>query len=265
MSVSINEEKVKNRLEEILEKIQAVADPDLLNQYRSLFRKEVSFFRRSYVAAYLLMIQDQGSEGGRSRKNSGTAFKREQTPVKGKFNSSAGRDVSAAAEKPLRSSGTDGAETSRHPLPEDESIRLFISIGRNRRVYPREILGLICAKTEVPKEDIGIINILNNYSFVQVRTNMAEEIIAALNGINFRGRTLTVNFARTRKEEDGETAKFFEDPSEQSSKIAAETEQETSDEDFDDMPEQQEEFTGDSGSDIPDEAVPGEESFKDNT
>jgi hypothetical protein len=205
MSVSINEEKIKNRLEEVLEKIQEVADPDLLNQYRSLFRKEVSFFRRSYVAAYLLMIQDQGSEGGRSRRNSGA--KRDLPPNKGKPGNSAGRNT-AVAERPSRNNEAEIAETNRHPLPEEESIRLFISIGRNRRVYPREILGFICAKTEVPRDDIGIINILNNYSFVQVRTAVAEEIIAALNGINFRGRTLTVNYARIRKEEDGEAPEF---------------------------------------------------------
>jgi hypothetical protein len=91
-------------------------------------------------------------------------------------------------------------------LPEDESVRLFISVGRNRRVFPREILGLIGTKTAVVKDDIGLINILNNYSFVQVRNSVAEEIITALNGINFRGRSLAVNYAKARKEDDGDTA-----------------------------------------------------------
>jgi hypothetical protein len=87
-------------------------------------------------------------------------------------------------------------------LPEEESARLFINIGRNRRVFPREILGLIGAKTSVPREDIGTISILNNYSFIQVRSSAAPEILEALNGASFRGRTLTVNYARARKEDD---------------------------------------------------------------
>ncbi|MDR2078374.1 MAG: DbpA RNA binding domain-containing protein [Treponema sp.] len=183
----INEEKVKNRLDEILARIQTEVDPDLLNQYRSLIRKKVSFFQRSYLAAYLLMLQDQ--TGGRRSQRSGS---RETSRNKN------GRDNSSA-----RGNGqTEGTEQNRQPLPEDESVRLFISIGRNRRIFPREILGIIGAKTAVSKDDIGIINILNNYSFVQVRSSVAEEIIAALNGINFRGRTLAVNYARSRKEED---------------------------------------------------------------
>jgi RNA recognition motif-containing protein len=75
-------------------------------------------------------------------------------------------------------------------------------VGRSRRVYPREILGLINAKTAVPREDIGAIRILDNYSFVQVRDTVAEKIIEALNGVNFRGRTLAVNYAKFRKEEE---------------------------------------------------------------
>jgi hypothetical protein len=74
-------------------------------------------------------------------------------------------------------------------------------MGRSRRVIPREILGLIISKTSVSKDDIGAIRILDNYSFVQVRATVAELIIEALNGRIFRGRPLSVNYARTRKDE----------------------------------------------------------------
>jgi hypothetical protein len=86
-------------------------------------------------------------------------------------------------------------------IPEEESVRLFISIGRNRKVFPREILALINAKAQVSRDDVGAIRILDNYSFVQVRNTAADTIIEALNGQNFRGRTLTVNYARSRREE----------------------------------------------------------------
>jgi hypothetical protein len=185
---AINEERVKNKLDEMLRAIQTEAELRTLNQYRALIRKKVSFFQRSYLGAYLLMLQDQGS-GGRSR---------------GKPNT--GRDNSAPRGDTRRDERSDPRPsppaTLPAALPDDESVRLFISVGRNRRVFPREILGLICTKTAIPKDDIGLINILNNYSFVQVRTSAAEEIIAALNGANFRGRTLAVNYAKARKEDD---------------------------------------------------------------
>jgi len=189
MAGSINEERIKKSIQEILEKIQDDVDPDLLTAYRSILRKEVSFFRRSYFAAYLLMLLDQGGLGKRfwsppSKTNEDGAPRGTRSEASGK-----------KGENPQ-------AEPNRNPLPEEDSIRLFISIGRNRRVFPREIMGLITSKTSVSREDIGIIRILDNYSFVQVRRAAADTIIEALNGVMFRGRTLTVNFARTKKEEN---------------------------------------------------------------
>jgi hypothetical protein len=177
----INEKKIKNFLDTALETIRTEADPQLLNQYRSLIRKNVSFFQRSYLAAYLLMLQEQPQ--GRQRKFGGGE-------PGGKAESS--RQGQRQAQQP----------SAPIALPEEESSKLFINIGRNRRVFPREILGLIGTRTSVPKEDIGTISILNNYSFIQVRSSAAPEILEALNGASFRGRTLTVNYARARKEDD---------------------------------------------------------------
>ncbi|MDR1249571.1 MAG: DbpA RNA binding domain-containing protein [Treponema sp.] len=177
----INEKKIKNFLDTALETIRTEADPHLLNQYRALIRKNVSFFQRSYLAAYLLMLQEQPQ--GRQRKFGG--------------GEPGGKTESARqGQRPAQQPSAPVA------LPEDESAKLFINIGRNRRVFPREILGLIGARTSVPREDIGTISILNNYSFIQVRSSAAPEILETLNGSSFRGRTLTVNYARVRKEDD---------------------------------------------------------------
>jgi hypothetical protein len=83
---------------------------------------------------------------------------------------------------------------------------LFISIGKNRRLFPREVITLIMSKCSVAREDIGVIRILDNYSFVQVKDTKADEIIATLTGLKFRGRTLTVNYAKP-KSADGEVSK----------------------------------------------------------
>jgi|TergutMp193P3_1026864.scaffolds.fasta_scaffold01953_5 hypothetical protein len=167
----IDREKAKNTVDLILDKINTEVDPGMLADYYCLFKKEVSLFNRSKVAAYLLMQYDQGKSLPSAKNTSRARTPEEDTP---------------------RSP----------PMAEDESKRLFFSIGRSRRVFPREILGLINAKTSVAREDIGVIRILDNYSFVQVRNTVAETIIEALNGIVFRGRPLTVNYAKSRSEQD---------------------------------------------------------------
>jgi hypothetical protein len=172
----IDDEKIKRLLADLVNKIDTEADPELLIAYRSRIRKEVSLFKRSYLAAYLLMQLDQGKSRLRS----------------GRYKRGGSRDE-AAGDTP-------------YTLTEKESVRLFVNIGRNRKVFPREFLGFITAEAEVSREDIGAIRILENYSFIQVRIEAADAIIEALNGKSFRGKTLAVSYARSsRKEEAGET------------------------------------------------------------
>jgi hypothetical protein len=179
MPSKIDTERVRGYLNELSNKIQTQADPDLLNQYRSLIRKHVSFFRRSYLTAYLLMEWERQA-GSAGRGLYGNRPRR---------NPSAGSPPEAAPRYETKTS-----------LPPEESTRLFVSAGRNSRAYPREFLSLITSNTTVSKEDVGTIRILAGYSFIEVRSSRAGEIIAALDGISFRGRPLTVNYARDQKE-----------------------------------------------------------------
>lgn len=196
----------KARIAEILEKIKTEADPVALNEYRALIRKQVPFFMRTYVAAYLLMQAEQGAGKKRGQDHS---RRREH---------GGDREQERRQERPK-------AETPRRELPEDEAARLFMSIGRNRRVFPREILGLIMSESSVAKEDVGSIRILDNYSFVQVRKESADEIISALDGKQFRGRTLAVNYARSRREtEEGTLESYSEELPEEDLDLAHEEE-----------------------------------------
>jgi len=171
MASGFDKEKTKQIISLVLEKIKTEVDLQTLDEYRRLFKKETSFFNRSVAAAYLLMLCDQGKTL--------------------RLNDNRKRPVSSATDENTR------PDAQRYPLAEEESTRLFFSVGRSRRVFPREILGIINTKTAVPREDIGAIRILDSYSFVQVRDSVAEKIIEALNGMNFRGRPLTVNYAKS--------------------------------------------------------------------
>jgi hypothetical protein len=201
MASKLDREKVKRKIALIRGKIDADIDPYLLNEYRLLFKKGFSFFRRSWAAAYLLMLCDQGQginlgrERGPARSRAGDSFSRERERPAGRNEGPARRDGGGKAA----AAPQDAAP--RPFLAEEESRRLFISIGRNRRVFPREILGLIITRAQAAREDIGTIRILDSYSFVQVRDSAADAIIEALNGTMFRGRPITVNYARLKREE----------------------------------------------------------------
>lgn len=79
-----------------------------------------------------------------------------------------------------------------------DTVTLFVGIGKNRKVYPRDLIGLFASNDAVDPSKIGQIKILDNYSFVEVDPEIAQSIIDAFNGTDFRGRKLTVNFARRK-------------------------------------------------------------------
>lgn len=176
----MDKDRAKKNLESILEKIHSETDINELHEYHRLYKKEVSLFRRSWAAAWLLMYYDKreipDAKTGKKIKRPDTAFE-------------------AAPEKSFEKKPISPLEIS---LSEEESKRLFISIGKNRRLFPREVITLIMTNTTAAREEIGMIRILDNYSFVQVKDTKADEIINALNGLKFRGRTLAVNFAKPK-------------------------------------------------------------------
>jgi hypothetical protein len=195
MAFTVDAERVKQKIALIQEQMVKEANPRLLNEYRLLLKKEISFFRRSWTAAYLLMLYDQGQNRQNLRGND---VIREEN-LRGFYQDTRGDRRNQGG--PAETYGINPA--GRFVLAEEESKRLFISIGRNRRLFPREILGLMISTAQVEREDIGSIRILDSYSFVQVRDTVADRIIEALNGAMFRGRTLTVNYAHTKREGDG--------------------------------------------------------------
>ena len=190
---------------EVVNRIRTEEDPIELNQYRRLFRKNVPLTLRSYFAAYLLKEMEKGSPGS-SFTGKRDRSARNDRPARGEARSSR-RTERSEEKKRVRNPESAPVDQSRNEprpvLADDVSTTLFMSIGRNRRVFPRDIIGLIMQNVEIDREHIGDIRVLDNYSFVQVITEDAERIIAALNEFEYRGRRLVVSYSRKKEDDAG--------------------------------------------------------------
>ena len=172
MPFQLDKEKAVKRLADVVNKMHTETDLALLNEYRKIFKKEISLFRRSWAAAWLFMYYNQD-------KNINTAGSSgEKSKTTGKNAKNINTEIT---------------------LNESESKKLFISIGKNRRLFPRELITFIISKSKVGREDIGSIRVMDTYSFVQIRDEKADDVIKSLNGVVFRGRTLVVNYAKTKE------------------------------------------------------------------
>jgi ATP-dependent RNA helicase DeaD len=77
---------------------------------------------------------------------------------------------------------------------------IFVSIGRNRRVFPKDLSKLFTQVPGITTEEVGSIKVLDNYSFIDIPAHIAQAAIDKLDGSDFHGRKITVNFARKKEE-----------------------------------------------------------------
>ena len=192
----IPSEAIVAAIERAVTTVREREDPVELKEFRALFKKHVPFNLRGYVTAYLL--KELASSGGRPER-SGDARRGEPRRRPRRDGETAAATTAAAAEPRQER----GAEQRRRPRRDGEppapgQRRLFVSIGRNRRVQPDDLAELISGSVAVERSDLGEIRVLDSYSFVEVPEAVAEDTIAALSGTSFKGRRITVDFARAR-------------------------------------------------------------------
>ena len=213
-------------LDRMVTMVQEEEDPVELKAYRALFKKHVPFNLRGYVTAH--MVKElaaarpdrnadarRGEQRRRPRREAGPAAdaasaaaepRRERSaelrrrPRREAAPAAEPADAASAAAEPRRERS---AELRRRPRREIEPAaeglsRLFVSIGRNRRVLPDDLAELISDSVAVEQSELGEIRVLDSYSFVEVPEAVADDIIAALSGTSFKGRRITVDFARAK-------------------------------------------------------------------
>jgi ATP-dependent RNA helicase DeaD len=70
--------------------------------------------------------------------------------------------------------------------------RIFIDVGRLAGIRPADLVGAITNEARVNSRDIGVIDIADQYSLVEVSTASVEDIITALRGTKLRGKSVAV-------------------------------------------------------------------------
>ena len=84
------------------------------------------------------------------------------------------------------------------PVREREAnmTRLSVSIGRKDYVRPGDLVGAIAGESGIPGSSIGSIDIFDSHTFVDVPTDVANRVVASMDGNNIKGRRVTVELAR---------------------------------------------------------------------
>ncbi len=74
--------------------------------------------------------------------------------------------------------------------------RLWVGVGKKDNVRPGDLLGAIVGETGLAADQIGKIEVRELFCLAEVRPEVAETVIRALNGTTLRGRHITARLDR---------------------------------------------------------------------
>lgn len=74
--------------------------------------------------------------------------------------------------------------------------RLYLSVGKKKKIRPGDIAGTISSIENVNPEDVGIIDMHDNFSYVEILSNKGQIVFEGLKNKTIKGKTVRVEKAQ---------------------------------------------------------------------
>ena len=75
--------------------------------------------------------------------------------------------------------------------------RLFVNVGKRDRIRPGDIVGAIAGESGMPGQLVGSIEMYDNYTFVEVPADYADDVLSAMQNVKIRGRNIQMERANS--------------------------------------------------------------------
>ena len=95
-----------------------------------------------------------------------------------------------------RPSGTGPADGASAAPGARSWAKLFLTVGDRDGVRTGDLLGAITGEAGVSSESVGKIDLRESHSIIEVDSQVADQIIKAVNGTSIRGRSVRVDYDR---------------------------------------------------------------------
>lgn len=99
--------------------------------------------------------------------------------------------------RPARPARAEGEHAAAPRKSGAAMARLFFSIGKAAGIRPQDLVGAIANETGIESKQIGAIAIGDRHSFVEVATDVADQVISTMRSAKIRGRSVQVDHDRS--------------------------------------------------------------------
>ena len=166
-------------LPQIMEQIGHLDKEDLIKRLVSF---EFNKFIQYYKNARDLNTADKG---GRDRDDRGGQRDRDR------------------GDRRDRDGGRDRGPRGRKYDDADKFTRIHINLGKKDDANPAVLMGFVNEQLRKRDVEIGKIEILNTFSFIEVDTDYASKLVAAANGTDHRGKRVSLSEATSTGPSEG--------------------------------------------------------------
>jgi len=83
------------------------------------------------------------------------------------------------------------------------SVRYFVNIGRKDDLEWMDLKDLVRELTDLGKDDVFHVDTMDTFSFFNTDEQHSEKVLAALNGIDFKGRTVDIEISKDKGRKGG--------------------------------------------------------------
>ena len=80
-----------------------------------------------------------------------------------------------------------------------DMVRLFINIGKNKRVSTKDVVGAIANEGGISGRDIGSIDIFDEFTFVDIPQKHVKAILKKMKNTKIRGAKINIEVAKKSK------------------------------------------------------------------
>lgn len=108
-----------------------------------------------------------------------------------------GEDIISPVSERDEGFGRSGRREYRGDYPGNYK-RLFINLGKTDGFYAEQLIELVNSNTRGKKVPIGKIDLLKSFSFFEVETGYADDLIGALSNATFKDRRVAVEIAQEK-------------------------------------------------------------------
>jgi len=178
-SMDLVNDRRESRLKQRISEILASKDLELYQRLVERYQREHDVSTRDIAAALAYLSQSDAPLINSEEVKSGARGKKEQGTKEPRI-------------KERSSKNSDRKPSNKH-VPEQGMERFRIEVGRTHGVKPENIVGAIANEAGIDAQYIGRIDILDNYSIVDLPEGMPREIFHALKRVWVSGTQLQIS------------------------------------------------------------------------